>query len=348
AIAAVDASGLVTAVAPGTATITATDPGGVATAGTTTVTVEAISITALTDITPNPGTVPAGQDLVLTANGATNLADPDDVSLLVTWTSGDDLIATVSVDGVVTGVAEGLVTITASADIGGTLTEVTTDVTVTAAVTAITFVVIGPPTTIGVGQTVTAVALGDTTADTGVDVGAWVTWSSSDETVATVDPDTGVITAVAIGTADIIATPRKNNAIVSPAQATVTVALVDEGTDLARIPIPTDAITAVDATSTQDGQVGTGTSFYELNPNTNLAGDQYEVKITNMTDDVNLVVYNKLANGTPVAGCGTNTGITDEICTVTVANGAKGFAFDVIGGGTASGATFTIIVTRKL
>ena len=105
AVATVDASGKVTGVAAGTATITATSEGGVATASCT-VTVQAIAVTGVT-LNKTTITINKGATETLTAtvspSNATNQA--------VTWSSSNAAVATVT-NGIVTGVAAGNATIT--------------------------------------------------------------------------------------------------------------------------------------------------------------------------------------------------------------------------------------------
>jgi len=82
-----------------------------------------------TTVTVEPGTgeVLVGGTLSLTATARD--ADDNTVSTAITWTSGDETIALVSTSGVVTGVAAGTVTITATSanDISGTATITVSD-----------------------------------------------------------------------------------------------------------------------------------------------------------------------------------------------------------------------------
>jgi uncharacterized protein YjdB len=116
AVATVDAAGVVTAVAAGTATITVTTTDGDFTA-TATITVEEEDEIAVTGVTLNETAVSllVGQtvDLVATVApaGATNTN--------VTWSSSDNAVATVSESGVVTAVAVGVATITVTTVEGG-------------------------------------------------------------------------------------------------------------------------------------------------------------------------------------------------------------------------------------
>lgn len=112
AVATVDSNGVVTAVGGGTATITAsyTPPGGgAALTDTSEITVTAAPVTSI-NVTPETATVAVGatQQLTVTTNTGT------DVTATATYTSSDPAIATVDASGLVTGVAAGNATITAS------------------------------------------------------------------------------------------------------------------------------------------------------------------------------------------------------------------------------------------
>ncbi len=110
-IATVDQTGLVTAVAAGSAKIAATSEGK---SDTATVTV-ALRPVASVDITPSPATVDAGATLQLTAT-------PKDVNgnpltgRVVTWATSDAAVAVVSPSGLVTGGVAGGATITATSE----------------------------------------------------------------------------------------------------------------------------------------------------------------------------------------------------------------------------------------
>src|SRR2546422_7428294 len=100
-VATVSATGLVTGVAQGQATITAASEGQQGTAAVTVIPVPVASVT----VTPTPATVPAGQTLQLTAT--TKDANGNVLTgRVVTWASNNTPVATVSSKGVVTGVAQ--------------------------------------------------------------------------------------------------------------------------------------------------------------------------------------------------------------------------------------------------
>ncbi len=127
AIATVSETGIVTAAAAGTATITATSEGVNGTA-TVTVTVTQQPV-ATVEVTPNNGNfVAVGGTLQFTAtvkaaDGSVLVGRP------VTWTTSNAAVATVSATGLVTGVAPGTATITATSEgVSGTATVTVTPV----------------------------------------------------------------------------------------------------------------------------------------------------------------------------------------------------------------------------
>ncbi len=198
-VATVDANGVVTAVAPGTATITAAS-GGVS--GSVSITVSNPTPAAASVTVTAPTTsLSAGGTTVASAAVADQFGQPM-AGAAVTWSSSDESVATVDANGVVTAVAPGTAVITAmSGNVSGTLT-----VTVSSSTQVATSIWVAAPYTLpdhdgqlqlAVGGTVALdVAVRDSNGQT--IEGAAVTWSSSDESVATVDAN-GVVTAVAAG-----------------------------------------------------------------------------------------------------------------------------------------------------
>jgi len=114
----------------------------------------------------------------------------------ITWTTSDETIATVSDDGLITGVKEGTVIITA---ISNNQKTATCNLTVTTEKIEVTSITIDETATITVGETKTLIAtvLPENATD------KTVTWTSADETIATVSG--GVVTGVKTGSVTITA-----------------------------------------------------------------------------------------------------------------------------------------------
>ncbi len=191
AIATVSAAGVVTALAEGVAEIRASSEGVTATARLTVLPRTAASIQLAPDSTAVA--VGAAQALVATlrdAQGAVVVGRP------LTWSSSAPAIATVSTDGLVTGVAVGAALISASAD------GVTATANVTVASASVATVVIAPDTgavSVGAMRFLTASARD---ANDNVLSGKSVTWSSLTPALASVAAS-GAVTGLAVGTATV-------------------------------------------------------------------------------------------------------------------------------------------------
>ena len=112
AVATVSNTGLVTAVAPGSANITVTDGGQTATAAITVNAPQRV-LTSIA-ITPQGGAIGVGTTLQLTATGNYNDSSTSDLTSTAAWSSSATAIATVNTTGLVTAVAAGTTTITAT------------------------------------------------------------------------------------------------------------------------------------------------------------------------------------------------------------------------------------------
>lgn len=193
ATATVTSTGLVTGVAAGSANITATVDGVV---GTTIVTVTPIPVATVT-VSPGTGTVIAGQTLQLSATTAS--ATGQTLSgRVVTWASSSSTVATVSSTGLVTGVAAGVVTLTATSEgRSGTARITVTDVPVAE-------VRVSPNTaTVASGRTVQLTAVAVDANNTVLPRA--VTWTSDQPGIATVN-SAGLVTGIGNGAARISAT----------------------------------------------------------------------------------------------------------------------------------------------
>ncbi len=196
-VAATSSTGQVTAIAPGTATIAATIEGQTATA---VVTVRQAPVAGVT-VSPATGSVGVGGSVGLSAT-TTDANGNALAGRAVAWTSSASTIARVDQAGVVTGVAAGSATITATSE--GVTGSATVRVVAPPA-TSVASVVVTPATaalTVGDTRALTATARA---SDGSTITGRAVTWSSSATNVASVS-STGVVTAVAAGSASISAT----------------------------------------------------------------------------------------------------------------------------------------------
>ncbi|MCZ7400949.1 MAG: Ig-like domain-containing protein [Candidatus Methanoperedens sp.] len=208
----ITSTGVFTAIAAGTTTITATS-GGVS--GTATVTVSALP-PVLTSITVSPATasVVVGNTQTFTASPKDQFDNP--ISAIVTWNSSNTGVGTITSAGLFTAIAAGTTTITATnASVSGTAT-----VTVTALPPLLTSITVSPSTAsvvVGNMQTFTA----SPKDQFGNPINATVSWSSSNSTVGTITI-TGVFTTLAAGVTTITAT---NGSVSGTATVTVTTIL---------------------------------------------------------------------------------------------------------------------------
>ena len=198
-VATVSSSGLATAVSAGTAVISATY-GTVL--GSTTLTVSSTPLTSISVVPAlNAGvtTLPVGIQERLKATGNSG----DDITSQVTWHSSSTSVLIIDSTGLATALAPGTATITA---VSGTITGGFT-VTVTSATLSSISVVADPPPTVAItaGATQSFKATGTFNDATSYNITAQAVWSSSDTTVAIVNSSTGIATAKAAGTANIIA-----------------------------------------------------------------------------------------------------------------------------------------------
>ncbi|HJB96444.1 MAG TPA: Ig-like domain-containing protein [Candidatus Mediterraneibacter intestinigallinarum] len=197
-VATVDENGVVTAVAGGTATITATSVAN-----------ENIAVTCNIKVLKHTESIALGtEDMVLLKGEASdpvavtfNPADTDD-SKAVDWTTSDATVATVDANGVVTGVAEGTATITATVAAGEETTSASFDVTVKEIHVEDVELAETTPSELYIGQ---AYDISVVTKPTYVTDDVTCTYASSDETVATVD-ENGTVNALAAGTTKITVT----------------------------------------------------------------------------------------------------------------------------------------------
>lgn len=193
-VATVSSTGEVTALAPGTVTVSAVSEGRV---GQATVVVLQRFADAVT-LTPNSGTLQVGADLTLQAQ----VTDPAGTLLpdrVVAFSSSAPQVATVTAAGVVTARAPGVARITASSE-GKTAEAVITVVPV--AVTQVAVTPLVSDVLVGSARQLLAVARSATGT---VLVGRDITWTSGAPGIATVNA-TGIVSGLAPGVAIMAAT----------------------------------------------------------------------------------------------------------------------------------------------
>jgi len=192
----VNSEGELTAVAPGTTTITTTTVDGKFTATCTVSVVEEVIPVTGVSLDPPAASLLVGRMLTLDAA----IEPAEATNKTVTWSTDDDQIVTVNSTGELTAVAPGTATITATT-VDGKFTATCT-VTVVEEAISVTGVILDPPAaTLLVGETMTL----DAAVEPAEATNKTVTWSTDDDQVATIN-STGELTAVAPGTATITAT----------------------------------------------------------------------------------------------------------------------------------------------
>ena len=232
AVATVNASGLVTAVANGTASITAT--AGSASGSATVTVAQEVSAVA---VTPDTATVLEGDTLRLAAT-ATDANGQVVTGVEFAWASGDTAVAVVDASGLVTGVGAGQAQVTATA------AGLTGRATLTVVAPVPTTIAVTPDTVLltAVGQTAQLTAEVRNQAGRVMD-GVQVAWSSADPAVAVVG-SSGLVTAV--GSGAVIVTARSGEA---SGDALVTVAINADRAALVALYSATDGPNWVDNTN---------------------------------------------------------------------------------------------------
>ncbi len=190
-------SGGVTGISVGSAVVTATAEGK---SGSATVTVTLPAIATIV-ISPATGVLTAGSSASFSAV-ALDAAGNQLTGRQLTWASTNSSIATVATTGVVSALAPGQTTISASAgEVTGTAV-----LTVVAAQVPVATVTLAPPSgLLQVGSSgLFTVTLADAAGSTLTN--RVVAWASSNPAIATVNATTGIVTAFTVGTTQITAT----------------------------------------------------------------------------------------------------------------------------------------------
>jgi len=207
----ISAGGSATGVAAGTTSISATLG---AVSGSMTLTVTAPTITGIV-IGPDDLTLGIGINQQYVATALYSDGSTQDLAAGVTWNSSSTSVATIDNSGLASTAASGQTTITATV---GSFSDTTTITVVPANLISISVSPDPQSIALGTSQIFTAVGTFD---DGSTQLLTSVTWSSSLPGVATVDPASGVATAVGTGTTNITAA---SGSVSGSAQLTVTAA----------------------------------------------------------------------------------------------------------------------------
>jgi trimeric autotransporter adhesin len=197
--------GVVTAVVPGTVTITAAHQG---VSGTTSFTVTDVTLLSI-EVEPATATLPAGYTEQYRATARYSDLSARDVTTEVTWQSSDGLVATISnavgSEGLATGVAASATPVEMTATLPGAAGSASLLVT---NATLQSMDVTPSPFTVEVGGTRQLAAIGTFDDGTVRDFTNECTWGTSSRAIARVSK-TGAVTGVAAGSVTI--TAKKKN-----------------------------------------------------------------------------------------------------------------------------------------
>ncbi len=295
-VASVSSTGLVTAVANGTTTITVKTSDGSKKA-TCTITVDIpVSVTGVSlDATTIKFTA-EDDSKQLTAT----VSPANATNQVVTWTSSNTNVATVSSTGLVTAVANGTATITVTTADGSKTATCTVTVAIPVTVTGVTLDKTSLTfTSVGATQTLTATVAPTNAANKNV------TWTSSNTAVAVVS-NTGIVTALANGTTTITVTTNDGG---YTAECKVTVA----------IPVKVTGV-LLDKTSATLTSVGETTQLTATVAPTNAANKNviWESTNTSVATVSSTGLVTAVANGTVDITVTTEDGGYTATCQVTV------------------------------
>jgi len=239
-VATVSSSGLVTAVAAGTTTITANAQafnGPVNSSATITVTASTsggggttgTSVTSISVIPGSQSVSAPGQTSQFLAIGTTSSGATADLTNQVTWSSSSVQIATVATSGLATAVSQGSTTITAIYNAGGgSVVTGTGTLTVTGGTkeefTALSITPSGQSLSASgqTGQLIALGTLGSTGLEQDVTSSPLIKWTSSVPSIATVSAS-GLVTGVSAGSSTITAVLTNQDGTVVSGTAGVSV-----------------------------------------------------------------------------------------------------------------------------
>jgi hypothetical protein len=259
-IATINSSGVATGMSAGTATISASMPGGLSATATVAVTGATVSsgndVVSLSVIPGTQSVTSPKQTSQFIAIGTTAAGTSEDLTGQVVWRSSSTAVATITSAGLATGVGQGTTTITAIVtNLDKTVATGTATFTVAASttelITALT-IIPGSQTLSASGQTGQFLALGafgSSGLQEDVSQSAQIKWSSSIPTIASVSP-TGLVTGLGAGATTITAVLTNSDGSVLSAQASVTVTLTPAPEPLLSLTIVPSSITVGDLQDT--------------------------------------------------------------------------------------------------
>src|SRR5213080_655582 len=197
-IASISGMGMATAVTFGVVTVTA-QSGSLQATATVNVSSAGANLTAIS-ISPAGASIPIHTTQQFTATGSYSDGSSRDLTALVSWGSSSTAAATIDVNGLLTGVAAGSTTISATL---GSVTKSTTITVTVPTIASISVTPVGLTLGIGINQQYTATA--SYSDGSTQDLVSGVTWSSSSTSVATIN-SSGLANTLAAGTTTITAT----------------------------------------------------------------------------------------------------------------------------------------------
>lgn len=250
-VAIVASNGVLTGVAPGTATIIAVSMADTTRRGQAVVTV--VPMIRGIDVQPTTASVVLGGTRQLSATVSGDVG----ISTAVLWRSANPSIVQVAANGIVTGVAQGTTTVTAIA-LGDTTRRSSATVTVIPTVQDLTVQPASASITIGQTRQLAASVIADPGANTAV------TWRSSNVAVASVS-SAGMVTGIGSGVAMITAVSVADTLRRSDALITVRMAprvTVSPGS----LALQVGAHSALSATVTADPGISTAVSWRTTDP----------------------------------------------------------------------------------
>jgi len=196
AVATVSSGGLASAIAPGSATITASS-GTIS--GSAALTVTSATLTSLS-ISPSSASIASGGSQQFTATGTFSDGSTQNVTNSVAWSSAPVSVATITSGGLATGAGAGTATISASSG------SINSSATLTIGSATLVSVAVTPASpSFALGTTLPLSATGTYSDGSTLNLTAAATWSTANSSVATVNHQ-GVAGSVAAGSTSITAT----------------------------------------------------------------------------------------------------------------------------------------------